>query len=210
MALAVTSTARLPLQRLGTACLASGVLGVIIGALTLAYPADVPDDQWSYPFPVGVGVVLGVVLGVTHLLTLAGYVGVLAVDPHAGRRAAVAALWVAIAGLAGLAVCEVASGAIGGESTDSTAANVLGSLFGLTSLLIGVGSIVAGVAVVRAGRWTGMARWALLASGLILVVLVTPANISGNRYLIYPALMLWSLTFVPLGQVLMRPTAQRR
>ena len=212
MDLAVTPTpsTRFSVQRLGTACLASGVLGSIIGALSLVYPAAVPHHQWSYPFPSGVAAAVAVLLAVTHVLTAAGFLGVLAVHPYAGRRPAAIALRVAIVGLAGLALCELASGAIGSDSTDSTPADVVGGLFGVMSLLIAVGSIVAGIAVVRAGRWTGAARWTLLVSGLILVLLVTPANISGDRYAIYPALILWSLTFVWLGRAVTNSAAARR
>ncbi len=60
-------------RRLGMACAASGVLGVLAGVITitLAYPPAVPDDQWSYPFPVGVQWAISVALAVTHALTLA-------------------------------------------------------------------------------------------------------------------------------------------
>jgi hypothetical protein len=42
----------------------------------------------------------------------------------------------------------------------------------------------------------------LLASGLIMLVLVTPANISSDLGLRVAAVMLWSLTFIPLGRTI--------
>lgn len=42
------------LAGLGRAATVSGLLGVAVGVVTLAYPAAVPSDQWSYPFPTGV------------------------------------------------------------------------------------------------------------------------------------------------------------
>src|ERR1700710_487635 len=86
------------LIRLGAACVASGVLGVVVGVVTLAYPDAVPDDRWSYPFPYAVGLAFGVLLAVTHALTLAGFVGVRLADPHRGSRAASIGLSVAISG----------------------------------------------------------------------------------------------------------------
>jgi hypothetical protein len=44
----------------------------------------------------------------------------------------------------------------------------------------------------------------VLWSGVLLVVLVTPANVSGNLVFEMLALTLWSLTFVPLGRELIR------
>jgi hypothetical protein len=70
-------------------------------------------------------------------------------------------------------------------------------------VLTAAGSIVAGVVIVRRlGLRTG---WSMvLLSGVLLVVLVTPASISGNLVFEMVALTLWSLTFVPLGQALIR------
>ena len=41
------------LGALGRAATVSGLLGVAAGVFTLAYPAAVPSDQWSYPFSTG-------------------------------------------------------------------------------------------------------------------------------------------------------------
>jgi hypothetical protein len=60
------------------------------------------------------------------------------------------------------------------------------------------------VVIVRAGVWRGVGRWMVLASGLVLVLLVTPANISGNPVFRMVALALWSATFIPLGRTISR------
>jgi hypothetical protein len=44
----------------------------------------------------------------------------------------------------------------------------------------------------------------MLASGVILIGLVTPANIVDNEVFRMIALTLWSICFVPLGLVLMK------
>ncbi len=189
-------------RRLGLACAASGVFGVLAGATTLAYPPAVPDDQWSYPFPVGVQWAIGVALAVTHALTLAGFLGVLAADPHRRSRVAIVGLWVVVLGYAVLSICELISAAIGAEANSSSAAVNLGSAFGVASLLTAVGSVVAGVVIVRRNVWHGLGRWMVLASGVVMILLVTPAIISGDLVLRMLALTLWSLTFIPLGRAI--------
>lgn len=193
------------LRALGRACTASGLAGIAIGALTLGvtlrHPEALPGDQWSYPFdPTAQWVVSGA-LAVTHLLTLAGFLGVVVAGPHARSRPAAVGLWAAVVGYAGLAVCELLSGAIATARNDSPAAGAVSGAFAVTSLLSAAGSIVAGVVVVRrCGLRTG---WSMvLWSGVVMVVLVTPANVTGDPVFRMTALSLWSLTFVFLGQAL--------
>lgn len=195
-----TSTTSRQLPVLGQALLVSGLLGVLVGVLTLAYPADVPEAQWSYPFPTSVHWAVGAVLALAHLLTAAGFVGVLRAGPHRTSRAAAVGLWVAVAAYVGLGVCELVSGAIGSESNSSDAAVAVSTAFGIASTLTALGSVVAGVVIVRARVWTGPARWLVLASGLLMLLVVTPAIISENLELWTLALMLWSAVFVPLGR----------
>lgn len=196
--------ASLRLTALGRAAAASGVLGVGAGILTLAYPAAVSHNQWSYPFPEGVQWGSSVVLAAAHALTAAGFVGVVLAAPHRHSRPATIALWVAIVGFVGLSLSELASGAIGSQTTTSDAAARVGAAFGVASLATALGSIIAGLIIVRTHTWHGLARWVVLASGALMLVVVTPALISGALWPRTLALMLWSITFVPLGQAVSR------
>ena len=110
--------------------------------------------------------------------------------------------------MAALGVCEALSGAIGGKGDDSTAAAVVGALFGVSSLVLAVAAIVGGWAVGRADVLAPYGRWTLLASGVVLVVLVTPANIAGDLVPRTLALCVWSLLFVPLGLAVRQVSAQ--
>jgi hypothetical protein len=192
------------LTRLGLACVVSGVLGILLAILSVAYPPAVPEEQWSYPFPAGVLLVVSVLLAVTHALTLVGFLGVRLADPYRGRRVAIVGLWLAIVGLGVLTVCELAGGAIGSARMTSPTAVTVSAAFGVGSLLNALGCLLAGVVIVRAGVWRGVGRWMVLASGLVLVLLVTPANISGNPVFRMVALALWSATFIPLGRTISR------
>ncbi len=196
---AAPSVASSRLGALGRAATASGLLGIAAGAVTLAYPAGVPSDQWSYPFPTGVQWASSVVLALAHALTAAGFIGIVLADPHRRSRTAAIGLWVAVAGFVLLTLCELASGAIGDQAVTSTAAENVSAAFGIGSMATALGSVVAGVIVIRAHVWTGLSRWMVLASGTLMIILVTPALIIGDLWPRTLALMLWSLTFVPLG-----------
>jgi hypothetical protein len=197
------------LRNLGITCAASGIIGVAIGIVTLSYPAAVASDRWSYPFGATAQWIVSVLLAITHLLTLAGFLGVVAARPFDRSRAAVVGLWVAIAGYAILAVCELLSGAVGTQRSDSSAANAVSGAFGVATLLAAVGSIVAGIVIVRRRGLRSIGWSMVMWSGIALVVLVTPANIAGNEPVTITALIVWSLTFVPLGQALLRAGTQQ-
>ncbi len=196
------------LRPFGLACAASGIVGVAVCILTLSYPAAVPSNRWSYPFDANTQWIVGLVLAVTHLLTLAGFLGVLVARPFGPSRAATIGLWVAVVGYVGLTACEVFSGAIGSQRNDSTDANALGGAYGLTSLLIAIGSIVAGVVIVRRLGLRSIGWSMVLWSGILILVLVTPASISDNLVASMVALTLWSLTLVPLGLAVTRAQDQ--
>ena len=206
--MSTTSTEpRLETARAGEALAASGVLGIAIGIVTIAWSPAVADDQWSYPFSTGVQWAISVVLVVTHLLTAVGVVGIRRL--HRGRVSRTAEIWLAVAaaGLVALGVCEALSGAIGGRANDSTAAGIVGALFGISSLVMAVAAIVGGWAVGRAAVLAPYGRWMLLASGVVILVLVTPANIAGDLVPRTLALCVWSLLFVPAGLALRQASA---
>jgi hypothetical protein len=115
-------------------------------------------------------------------------------------------LRIAVAGFAILTIAELLSGAIGARDVDSVSAAWVGTVFGVASLMTALGGLVAGVVIVRTRRWAGIGAWMVLASGVVMLALVTPANITGNFVFRTVALILWSLTFVPLGRTLSTST----
>jgi hypothetical protein len=191
------------LRNFGLAFMASGLIGVASCIVNLSYPAAVPKDSWSYPFDATAQWAVSGVLATTHLLAIVGFVGVLIAAPYGRSRQARIGVWVAIVGCAGLTVCELLSGAVGTRNNNSSLAGAVSGAFGVASLLTAAGSIVAGVVIARRlGLRNGWSM--LLWSGVVLVVLVTPAGISGNLVFEMVALTLWSLLYVPLGQALTR------
>jgi hypothetical protein len=191
------------LRRYGLACIASAVLGLAAGLVTLAYDPAVPNDQWSYPFTTTTQWMVSVVLAGTHVLTALGFTGVLLARPYGASRAAAVTLRIAVAGFWLLGLSELLSGAIGGQDLESSAAAWVGTLFGISSLMTALGGLVAGTVIVRAHRWTGLGAWMVLASGVVMIALVIPANAIGEATFRTVALCVWSLAFLPLGRTLM-------
>ncbi len=81
--------------------------------------------------------------------------------------------------------------------------------FGITSLVFAVGAIVGGLAIVRADVWQGPWTGVVLATGVVIIVLVTPANISGSLLFRQSALLIWSSLFIPLGVDVARGLSRR-
>ena len=192
------------LRTYGAACAASGVLGVVAGLITVLYDPAVPSDQWSYPFTTTTQWAVSVGLAITHVLTAVGFIGVLRARPYGESRAAGVTLCIAVAGFVLLSIAELLSGAIGGRDLDSTSATWVSTVFGVASLMTAVGGLVSGAVIVRTHRWAGIGAWMVLASGAVMLLLVTPANISGDLGFRTAALILWSLTFVALGRTISR------
>ena len=198
----MTQTDTLPTtetRRLGLACAASGVVMVLLAIPMGMHIGDAAKNQWSYPQSAGLFLAESVLLAVAHLLSAAGFVGALRLEAQGGSRAGRMGLWAAIVGLVGLAAAEIASGLIGEKANDSGIATAVSTVFGITSLVFAIGAIVGGLAIVRADVWQGPWKWVVLATGVVIMVLVTPANISGSLLFRQSALLIWSALFIPFG-----------
>jgi hypothetical protein len=185
-----------PVRRWGIMCAASGVLMVLVGMVGLVKDDDVASTQWSYPQGTGLFLACSVVLALAHGLSAAGYWGVRRVDA-VSSRAGRWGLTAAITGSFGLSLSELLSGLVRAQPNDSTAATLVSTIFGITSLVFALGAVVAGVSLLRAG--VGELGWLVLLPGAVIVVAVTPANISGSPAIRLVALTVWSLLFIPLG-----------
>jgi hypothetical protein len=196
-------------RRLGLACAASGALMAVLAIPIGIHMGAASPEQWSYPQSAAIFFVEELLLTIAHLLSAAGFVGALRLQAQGSSAAGRAGLWAAVVGLVGLSGAELASAFIGDAATDSGIAVAVGTLFGVTSLVFAIGAIVGGIAVLRAGAWRGPMSWVVLATGVVIVVLVTPANISGSVVLRQGALLIWSLLFIPLGLDVARGLSRR-
>src|SRR5215211_5834967 len=138
------------------AMIAGALLDIVLG-IPLAPLQDHDPGLWQ----------IGTLNAVSHLLLLAGVAG-LALAGVAGRgRLGVAGLALTALGLADLTLAE-AVWALAGED-----AAVL--FYSTSTLALMLGPILAGMAIVRAGRWDGWRRYTVLATGLFIPLILVPA-----------------------------------
>jgi hypothetical protein len=84
-----------------------------------------------------------------------------------------------------------------------------GALLGLCALAQGLGLLLAGIAVLRAGRWSGWHRFTPLLCGLYTVLVLIPALALSDGYNTW-ALAGWQIPFGLLGLALRQQGASSR
>jgi hypothetical protein len=195
------------IRRAGAWCLGGGLLGVAEGVVTLAWPHQVTEDWFRYPFNTFWFVIAELSYAFQHMLLVAGGVALLWLPAVRASRAARIGARAAVAGLLLLVVAELSALSLYDAAMDSSLTTVITSFFLLPTLLIGVGFTVAGVALLRQGAAGGAgARWlpaAVLAPGVYTFVVFIPA-INGSDFVGRLAIGGWMLLFAVLGYGLTR------
>lgn len=191
-------------RTIGNLCLGAGLLGAASGLyLTLVDPV-VADDIFSYPLSADGFALIQIWFFVQHLPLLAGILAL----PRKGMWAR-RGVMVAAAGMALLAVTELWAITEAESTYPSSATDPLDASYGVASMLCALGLIVAGIAVLRDGPWTGWRRWVPLATGVWAIVPMTPMIMAG----FVPArlgITGWMLLFAALGWALVRSPSDAR
>lgn len=161
----------------------AAVVQVGIGAATSTiYPALAQPGTTAFE-------VSGLVLTVTHLMVLAGFVG-LAYTPAAGsgwlKRVAVAVT------LIGLGANTL------GEGVLRVNFDLGNTLFGIGTPACALGLTLLGIAIIRARHWTGWHRYTVLATGLYIPIVLIPAFVLAKGPS-FPALAGWAALFIATG-----------
>jgi hypothetical protein len=184
--------------RAGLACVAGAAIAVA-GELVLALvPQAVGSDRLSHPLtPQGYRVLQGS-LTLGRILLIVGVLGIARAGAAGAGWGARAGLGLTVAGLALLTGCEAGAFLLADSARDTARTSLLQTMYGLATLMIGVGLTITGVAVRRARRWTGWARHVVFAAGLAVPVVVIPA-IAGPQPLGRIALIGWMLMWAALG-----------
>jgi hypothetical protein len=193
----------------GWICFGAGVLGAASGIYLLLVSPSVPDDVFSYPLDSDGFAVIQAWFCVQHLGLVAGLGGLWITGAAGPSRWARGGLVVAIAGMLLLTATELWAISKADATYPSAETDPLDAAYGVASILCGVGLVVAGVAVARAGRWTAWRRWVPLAIGVWVFVPMTPMIIAG----FVPArlgIVGWMLLFAVLGWLLARPEEEQR
>jgi hypothetical protein len=173
----------------------AGVAALITGlatVYTLALLLGVPDPDWAY-----------LARGIIHIGELAALVAV-GLSGAAGTGL-LGRLGLGIAGLGEpmLAVAEVITGSAPGASD---------TLFAIAPNLVGIGLILAGIAVIRTGLWTGWRRYVTLVLGIYVFVVMTPVIIVAGGPPAVPAigaLLVWEALWVLIAVAALTETAAK-
>lgn len=190
----------------GLVCLAAGVLGACSGIMLAVWPTEGADDTWRYPLSSEGFAAIQVWFAIQHLGLLAGIVAILRAGVVGAGRAGRVGVGVGAAGMALLTATELL--AVTARDADLNEYGYLNALYGISSILTGVGLIVAGVAVRRARIWSGWRNWIVLIAGIWVFVPMFPAMVAG----FVPArlgITGWMLTFAALGWALWRAEDSR-
>lgn len=163
------------MSRAGALCVAAGILGAASGIFLAVYPAQVSEDMFSYPLMAGGFTVMQIWFFVQHLGLLAGIAALARASVMARGRGARWGTGLAVAGMGLLAVTELIAITARNLTYPGDGTAVLDVLYGVSSVAVGVGLILAGIAVHNGGRWTGWRGLVVLAAGIFVFVPMMPA-----------------------------------
>jgi hypothetical protein len=147
-------------HRAGAACLGAGLVGAAAGIFLAVVPAQVGQDVYGYPLAAGPFAAIQVLFFLQHLALAVGLVGVWRARVLGPGRLGAWGLAGALAGMGLLAAVELAAIGAADAAYPSPRTDALDGLYGVSSVLIGIGMILAGVAVCApaVGR-DGGGRW---------------------------------------------------
>ncbi len=205
----VDVAARPAVRKAGLVCLAAGLLGAASGLFVIVVEPSVADTEYSYPLTATAFVALQLWLVVQHCGLLAGQWGLWS-SAAAGRSRLTS--WghvIAFAGLVLLTVTELVAVTAADDPYPSSTTDVLDMLYGVSTIAVGVGLLIVGLAVLRHGAWTGWRRWVPLAISVWVFIPLTPAIVAG----FVPArlgIIGWMLLYAALGWALAYPRSAAR
>jgi len=191
------------MARLGWVCVAAGVLGLASAILLLVVEPAVAPDRFSYPFTPGGFAAAQVWFFVHHFGLLAGLYGLWRSGAVGRSWFGRIGAWGAIAGMGLLTVAELVAISGAESAHPSPRTDVIESVYGVASILIGLSLVVAGLAVIRTGRWQVWGRVVPLILGVYVFVPLTPALFSSY---VFARLAIggWMLGFAFLGWALVK------
>ena len=157
--------------------------------------------MFSYPLTAGGFTVIQVWFFVQHLGLLAGIAGLARAEVMAQGRSARWGTGLAASGMALLSVTELIAITARNSTYPGEGTGLLDALYGISSVAVGVGLIMAGIAVRRLDRWTGWRGVVALVTGIFVFVPMMPA-LMGPFILARLAITVWMLLFAALGYAL--------
>ncbi|MEV6488262.1 hypothetical protein AB0M20_06445 [Actinoplanes sp. NPDC051633] len=185
---------------LGLVTVAASLIGAACAVVILAWPPQVSEQWYSYPFDPTGYVVSQSFFAVHHLGILAGLYGLALVTwPGAGRMIK-AGLIIAGVGMIGLTACELFAITAANAQVGTPAADAVDNAYGAPMIGVGIGLVLAGAGLLRRKLAAGGITLAL---GVYVFVPLFPA-VFGPMVLGRIAIGVWMLMFAALGVALMR------
>ena len=178
---------------------ATGIVGAFV--LVLAPPV-VDSDVFSYPLDATGRAIAQLSFFLNHVLLALGLIA-LALSPASRARPGRLGAWIAFGAMTLLGVCELWAIALAESTYPSPETAPLDAAYGIASIGLGIGLVLAGIGVARTRLWTGWARWVVLVLGVLVFVVVTPGlmlGFVGGRL----ALATWMVAWVFFGVALLR------
>jgi len=190
--------------RLGWVCLVAGWLGVAGAANAAIVEPAVAEDRFSYPFGPTAFITWAVFFFLQHVALVGGLYGFVRSGATGTGRMGRWGGWGAVVGMGGAAVAELVSISGVDSARSSARADAIGVVYGFASVLIGVGLVLAGIAVIRAQRWHRWARIVPVLLGIYVFVPLTPALLVSRDPVGRIAIAGWMVGFAVLGWALVR------
>jgi hypothetical protein len=187
-------------------CLVAGLLGAVSGLYLAGVSPAVGDDQWSYPLTPTSFTWIQVWFVIQHVGLVLGLVAVWSTGVVGRSGRARLGHVLAVGGMVGLTLTELAAIAARHDDVDTTRVALLGAAYGVVSIASGVGLVLEGLAALKERVWTGWRRSLLLVTGVWVFVPMIPAlalSFLGARL----AITGWMLLFAAMGWALVRPSS---
>jgi hypothetical protein len=191
------------LRTLGLVTVVAGLIGAACAVAIIAWPPQVSDVWYSYPFDATGYAVAQSFFAVQHLGIVAGLVGLARLAWPRASRATKAGLIIATLGMVALFACELFAITAAKAQLGTPTADAVDNAFSIPMTLIGLGLILAGIGLARRPVLPGWGRWVTLALGVYVFVPMFPA-VFGPMVLGRIAIGVWFLMFAALGVVLVR------
>lgn len=184
----------------GRACAGGAALGVVVGVTTQVVQAstDVPKDQWSYPWWSGASISFWLVAALAHALIAVGVIGLQRSGVAGTTRAARLGLTTALCGTALIVAGHLVSIPIRNQTTHDTWPQVVGAAFGVGTILVAIGLLLAGRTTLRERNWDDWRRFTPLAAGAWALALI-PLQLTP---VLPSAVAVYGLFFVAIGVAL--------
>ncbi|MDQ0821003.1 hypothetical protein QFZ79_003375 [Arthrobacter sp. V4I6] len=192
-----------PVRRLGAIGFWGGIAGALSAFVLIVYPPAVVPEQFSYPFNGAGFTVAQVFFAVQNATQVAVIVALLRTPAVGSSRLVRAGLFTGIAGLALLSLLELVVIAAAHSVSGEPLYDLFQALFGIPTMITGIGLVLGGIGVLRVGAWKGAKRFLPLVLGVYVFVPLTPA-VMGPHIAGRIGIGIWVLLFALLGWILWR------